>query len=238
VSERKWLSILTIVVFSLLLLIRATGAFVTDTATLGISIQAIPLLEAYVDIDPDTLNKRSQGMPITAYVELAGGRDVNDIDVSSISLVWNEQKVPAEPCPTNIGDHDEDGIADLMVKFSREVVISMLAQHVGETTLQVTGALTTGWPFAGSDTIRVVASPPQTATATPTPMEIVEPTPTAEPAATSTATATATATATEEPTATATDTPTPTETATPTETPTPTETATPTPEASVEPSEP
>jgi hypothetical protein len=220
VSERKWLSILAIVVFSLLLLIRATGAFVTDTATLGISIQAISLLEAYVDIDPDMLNKRSQGMPITAYVELADGHDVNEIDVSTISLVWNQQKVPAEPCSTNTGDHDKDGIADLMVKFSRETVINMLAEHVGETTLQVTGALTTGWPFAGSDTIRVIASPPQTATATPTPTEIVEPTPTAEP------------------TATATGTPTPTETATPTETPTPTETATPTPEASVEPSEP
>jgi hypothetical protein len=201
VSERKWLSILAIVVFSLLLLIRATGALLSDTATLGITIQAIPLLEASVDIDPDTLKKHSEGVPITAYVELAGGHDVNEIDVSTISLAWNEETVPAEPPHTHIGDHDEDGVPDLMVKFPRAAVVNMLAEYVGDATLRVRGALTNGWPFEGSDTIRVIASPPATATPTPTPMEIVEPTPTEEPTATPTGTATPTATSTEEPTA-------------------------------------
>jgi hypothetical protein len=238
VSERKWLSILAIVVFFFLLLTRTTGSFLSDTATLGITIQAIPLLDASVDIDPDTLNTRSQGVPITAYVELAGGHDVNEIDVSTISLAWKEATVPAEPTPTNIGDHDGDGVPDLMVKFSRAAVVNMLAEHVGDATLRVTGALTSGWPFEGSDTIRVIASPPATATPTPTPTEIVEPTPTEEPTATPTGTATPTATSTEEPTATATATSTPTESAMSTETPTPTSTATPTTEASTEPSEP
>jgi hypothetical protein len=235
VSERKWLYILAIVVFFFLLLTRTSGSFLSDTATLGISIQAIPLLEAYVDIDPDTLNKRSEGVPITAYIELPGGCDVNEIDVSTISLVWKEATVPAEPTPTNIGDHDGDGVPDLMVKFSRAAVVNMLAEHVGDATLRVTGALTRGWPFEGSDTIRVIASRPATATPTPTPMEIVEPTPTEEPTATPTGTPTPTATSTEEPTATATATCTPTESATPTDTPTSTATATP--EASTEPSE-
>jgi len=244
VSERKWLPILATVVLFLLLLIRATGAFLSDTASLGISIQASPLLDACVDIDPDTLNKHSQGVPITAYVELPAGQDVNEIDVSTVSLAWMAETVPAEPTPTHIGDHDEDGVPDLMVKFPRAAVVNMLAEYVGDATLRVRGALASGWPFEGSDTIRVVASPPATATPTPTPMTIVEPTPTEEPTATPTGTATPTATeeptatATEEPTATATGTSTPTESATPTETPTPTSTATPTTEASTEPSEP
>lgn len=108
------------------------------------------LLQATIDIDPDTLNLRSQGRWITAYIELPAGYDVEDIDVSSILL---ENTVPAEPTPTEICDYDNDGVLELMVKFDRAAAQAPLS--VGEATLTITGTVN-GVPFKGSDTIRVI----------------------------------------------------------------------------------
>jgi hypothetical protein len=252
-SGRKWLALLPFVAFCLLLVGKGTGAFFADTATLGISMRAAPLLAATVDIDPDTLKLTSKGTPITAYIELPDGYDVNDIVVSTVVLTWQDNSVPAEQTPTRVGDYDNDGLPDLMVKLSRAAVVEMLAGYVGDTTFQARGALISGALFEGSDTIRVIASPPATPTPTstpkptetveptPEPTEPVEPTPTEEPTQEPTPEPTDTVepTPTEEPTQEPTDTPTPepTEepTATPTDTPTPTETPTPTPTSTPEP---
>ena len=109
-------------------------------------------IPATIDIDPDTLNLNSKGKCITCYIELPEGYDVADIDVSTMLL---EETVSAEAHPTEIGDYDEDGIADRMVKFDRSDVQEIL--EVGEEVeITVTGELTDGTVFEGSDTIRVI----------------------------------------------------------------------------------
>jgi formylglycine-generating enzyme required for sulfatase activity len=111
-----------------------------------------PPLQATVDIDPDTLNLKSKGKWITCYIELPEGYDVADIDISTIML---NGQVPAESRPTGILDYDGDGIAELMVKFSRSSVQALLTP--GETTeLTVTGELVDGTKFEGTETIRVI----------------------------------------------------------------------------------
>ncbi len=234
-------------------LMQGTYAFFSDTETstgniftAGVWVTPTPeVIPATVDIDPDTLKLTSKGAPITAYIELPDGHDVNDTVVSTVVLAWQDKSVPMEETPTRIGDYDKDGLPDLMVKFSRAAVVEMLAGYVGDTTFQVRGALISGALFEGSDTIRVIASPPSTPTPTPEPTETVEPTPaptqTVEPTPTEEPTQEPTDTPTPEPTEEPTDTPTPTPTstpertptevptATPTDTPTPTETPTPTP---------
>ncbi|GAI04166.1 unnamed protein product, partial [marine sediment metagenome] len=51
--------------------------------------------------------------------------------------------------------HDEDGITDLMVKFDRTSVQELL--EVGdEVEIVITGELTDGTSFEGTDTIRVI----------------------------------------------------------------------------------
>jgi hypothetical protein len=105
-----------------------------------------------IDFDPDTLNLKSNGEWITAYIELLEGYDVADIDVSTILL---EDEIPAEAHPTEIGDHDNDGIDDLMVKFGRSAVQEILDEGE-EVEITVTGELTDGTQFEGSDTIRVI----------------------------------------------------------------------------------
>jgi len=104
-----------------------------------------------IDFEPDTLNLRSPGKVVTAYIELPEGFNVSDIDVSKLKL---NDSVPALLKPITIGDHDEDGIADLMVKFDRQQVIEVLGSGTQMVTL--TGRLSDGRPLAGIDFIRVI----------------------------------------------------------------------------------
>ncbi len=56
--------------------------------------------------------------------------------------------------PWQIGDHDRDGIADLMVKFDRNELISLLM--VTDKTITISGELSDGTQFKGTDNIRVI----------------------------------------------------------------------------------
>jgi parallel beta-helix repeat protein len=131
-----------------------------ELVPLEVLLQAIsntnnPVMPAFLDIDPDTLNLRSKGKWITAYIELPKGYEVADIDCSKIRL---EDTILADSCDrpleSVIGDYDEDGILDLMVKFSRADVQLLLDSN--EVELTVTGELYDGTPFKGFDVIRVI----------------------------------------------------------------------------------
>ncbi|MBE0447824.1 MAG: hypothetical protein IBX64_06950 [Actinobacteria bacterium] len=132
--------------------VLANGDTFSKTRTVALSVYVYPVT-AKIDIDPDTLNLKSRGRWITAYIELPEGYDAADIDVSTVLL---NDKVPAESMPTGIGDYDEDGIPDLMVKFDRAMVKGMLSPG-DAVELTVTGELIDGTPFKGSDTIRVIS---------------------------------------------------------------------------------
>jgi len=112
----------------------------------------VEVIEVAIDIKPDTLNLKSKGKWITCYIELPEGHNVDDIDISTILL--NDQ-VPAESHPTGIGDNDNDGVPDLMVKFDRSAVQQIL-QASDDVEIVVTGELNDGTPFEGSDMIRVI----------------------------------------------------------------------------------
>ena len=112
------------------------------------------LIPATIDIDPDTLNVKSNGEWITAYIELPEGYDVNDIDVSTIYLV--DTILVDTSAPATVGDYDSDGISDLMVKFDRTAVVAYLGtEDVTEdetgtdyyAELTITGELTDETPY-------------------------------------------------------------------------------------------
>ena len=88
---------------------------------------------------------------MTAYIELPEPFDVADIDTSTVKL---NGTVPAEAHPVAIGDHDKDGVNDLMVKFDRQALIDSLAGKTGEVTVTVEGKVG-GSVFQGVDTIKV-----------------------------------------------------------------------------------
>lgn len=106
---------------------------------------SVPAIEAAIDIDPDTLNLQSKGEWITCYIWLPEGYDVADIDPESILL--NGQVVP------DWGRVDETGQM-LIVKFNSSEVQDIL--EVGEVELTISGELTDGTKFEGTDTITVI----------------------------------------------------------------------------------
>jgi len=125
------------------------GATSTDSAYVEVDAGS---LTAKIDINPDVLNPKSKGNWVTSYIELPGGYAAENIDVSTVIL---EGAIPAESSPTQVGDHDDDGIPDLMVKFDRQTLIGYLVGATGEVTLMLTGDVD-GKPFEGSDTIIVI----------------------------------------------------------------------------------
>ncbi|UCE35951.1 MAG: exo-alpha-sialidase [Thermoplasmata archaeon] len=111
------------------------------------------LISAIVDIKPDTLNLKSKGRWITAYIELPYNYTVFDIDISTILL---ENTIPVENHPTEIGDYDSDGIIELMVKFDRADVEDHIGIPMNSKTLTITGEMVTNESFKGNDIVRII----------------------------------------------------------------------------------
>ena len=115
-------------------------------------------IEATLDINPKTLELKSNGTWITVYIELPESYDVEDINVTTVQL---------GTVPAAWGNVEGN---KLMVKFDRQTVINYIwnrLYHMGivplpnegvEVELIMTGELTDGTPFEGSDTIRVICS--------------------------------------------------------------------------------
>lgn len=139
-----------------------TGPVVVHTAEMKDSnevIFTVKILEAVLDINPDTLNRKSNGKWVTAYIELPEGFNVENIDTGTVSVTAIDENaldepIAAEAKPTATGDYDSDGIPDLMVKFNRDTLITLL--NAGDRKITISGELSDGTVFEGSDTIRVI----------------------------------------------------------------------------------
>lgn len=103
-------------------------------------------IEATIDIDPDTLNLKSKGKWITAYIQLPDEFDVNEIDVDTIKLHYNMGKV-----------HAKRGVVQeniFVAKFDRSQVKELLTSQTGYYELSVNGEVE-GKTFEGFDIIKV-----------------------------------------------------------------------------------
>jgi hypothetical protein len=95
------------------------------------------------DLDPDTLNLKSEGRWVTAYLGTENA-SVFDIDMSSVLL--------QESLPPERWDYQDDV---LMLKFNRHDLIAML--EVGESVeIKLTGRWEDGMAFEAYDHIRVI----------------------------------------------------------------------------------
>ena len=106
-----------------------------------------------VDLIPETLNRKSEGKYITAYLELIEDLDVNQIDLSTVALIVNgHTMVPALEHHAKVSDHNRNGIPDLELKFERRLV----TEAIGTGTVEVAmlGSIN-GYFFQVSDTIKV-----------------------------------------------------------------------------------
>jgi nitrous oxidase accessory protein NosD len=103
-------------------------------------------VQAEVGVDSDWLRLDTEEDWITFYIELPAGLPVKDIEVDTLLL---NDSVQPEKKQFFIGDYDEDGISDIVVKFSRREV-SRVLQSKEDVVLTVQGKLKNGLPFEGS----------------------------------------------------------------------------------------
>ena len=116
---------------------------------------------AQAKLQPETLSRASQGKWITAYIELEEYFDVlgqsfdaTMIDPQSVALnLDGHTLLYAEASPSEIGDFNLNGIADLMVKFDRRAVLDAIDD--GEVEISITG-VADGYFFQEVDAIRVL----------------------------------------------------------------------------------
>jgi hypothetical protein len=118
-----------------------------DEHSLAIKEVAPPLIEAEMKLTPDTLNLQSKGRWIMCLIRLPEDHNATDIDPNSILL---EDEVPAD----RVWLLGRFAVA----KFSRRTVKEMLAEleTPAEVELLVTGELSDGTIFEGTDTIRAI----------------------------------------------------------------------------------
>jgi|LGVF01.1.fsa_nt_gb outer membrane protein assembly factor BamB len=111
----------------------------------GGRVYAFYTLPATVRIEPETLNMNASGV-FTAFITLPEGYDVADIVVSTVEC---------EGAPALSATISAAGNGTLVVKFDRADLREDLP--AGEVEMTVTGKLTDGTKFEGSDTVRVIA---------------------------------------------------------------------------------
>jgi hypothetical protein len=108
----------------------------------------VPTLMAAVELEPPSLNVKSKGQYVTAYIELPPGFHPSSVNVGQVRL---NGTIPALAAPTAVGDHDSDGILDLMVKFDRASVQAALP--LGWAPVTISGCLANGVYF--EDTLSI-----------------------------------------------------------------------------------
>jgi hypothetical protein len=117
---------------------------------LGYATLAAPVIEAAIDIEPDSLSLKSKGKWITCYIALPEGYDPTDIVLQSVRMQQDIE--PAWGWP------DED-LDVLMVKFDRQDLVAYIEalglELPADLELTVEGDVD-GMPFEGTDTIRVI----------------------------------------------------------------------------------
>jgi len=134
------------------------------------TIEGPTFIEASIDIKPDTLHLQRPGKWITCSIELPPEYPVDKIDDSTVAIVEGDTTIRARQFPRprlklkgfekdDKGECDKSPVRPHQVVFPRAVVQALLAGKDGNTTLTVTGQLTDGTAFKGTDTIQVVGKP-------------------------------------------------------------------------------
>jgi hypothetical protein len=119
------------------------------------AVVALPVCAAVADLDPKTLNRKSNGNWVTVYLEFRGCRcGPASVELPTLRLwartpVTSSRIAVAPGAPASVGDADRDGVPDLMIKFDRAVVSSWF-QAPGQATFAIQGNFKDGTLFRGT----------------------------------------------------------------------------------------
>jgi hypothetical protein len=116
-----------------------------------------------VDLQPKTLSLGANGKWVTAYIELPSSYNVNDIKQDTVKLHVGSFEIYADvKANPIIGDYDNDGYADLMLKFPRAPLTTTLLESGNADApyllaITISGALTDGtYQFNSVDQLKIL----------------------------------------------------------------------------------
>ena len=118
----------------------------------------LPTLVAVVNVVPKTLERKSKGEHVSAFVSLPDGFDPGAVDISSVKLCVGS--APFNGCAAAEGARMVG--ARLKADFDRAAVLALVAglpvpSSVTVTVLGLVGPSAIAW--AGTDTVTVIGSP-------------------------------------------------------------------------------
>lgn len=132
------------------------GWYFTHHTHLHISMKPVSDLASNTELTPNTLNPKSQGNYVTAFIELDRrlAVDASDIDAGSVALMLNGHTLlRSQPGFWKISDRDNNGIKDLEVKFDRRAIEDSLKAGINQ--IAICGSVE-GVFFQKSETIQVL----------------------------------------------------------------------------------
>ena len=103
-----------------------TSAYLSATADGSMTVQTAEafVVAASVDIKPESLQVKSEGEPVMAFVTLPEGLDAADVDAASIGLCLGTQ-----PCTGGVPAvevHQHDGPSSFRARFDQSAVIELV----------------------------------------------------------------------------------------------------------------
>ena len=128
----------------------ATNFYRSTNRTYSVRATGIARIDVAIEIKPETLNLKGKGV-FTAFVDLPEGYDEEDIDTTTLECEGSPVFPAATYAPKAMMADD----GRLIVKFYTGLLDGVPTGDAVE--LAVTGKLTDGTAFVGSDTIRVIS---------------------------------------------------------------------------------
>ena len=119
-----------------------------------ISMNTVYDMVADSALEPETLERESNGRFVTAHIEFVEAVDVSQVNTIGIALILSgDVMLYAQPENVRITDYNQNGIADLTVKFDRQEVLEAIEN--GDVEIAIIGLVDTMF-FQASDTVRVM----------------------------------------------------------------------------------
>jgi hypothetical protein len=131
-----------------------------------VDVRRLPWAAPQADFDPDTLNLKSNGRTVTCHIEIPRDRSAGEIDVETVRIarIAEEAVGPLYAVQFGggkspkgvVGDADEDGIADLTVKFDRGELQSCVVYNTEALPIEVAFELEDETLLTAVGTVRVI----------------------------------------------------------------------------------
>ena len=133
--------------------VRIQSNDLTDPVIDVTSTMHVGVVTAEFHLDPNTLNRASNGNWVHGTVEPASGFPASQIVRNSVRI---ERQVPVAPgTAVGLGDADNDGIQEAIYKFARADVLAVLPNG-NAVPVEVIGEVDGASWFRGTDVVRVL----------------------------------------------------------------------------------